>query len=606
MTFFILILGVQNLHSQISPGDLSNAHKELEGVTNCTQCHTLGKNVTNQKCLDCHTEIKSLVQNNKGYHSNSEVKNKNCFECHNDHHGRNFQIVRFNENDFDHNLTGYTLEGKHNQINCKDCHQTKFIEDKELKKRNNTFLGLSTTCLSCHEDYHQQTLSTDCLSCHNMNGFKPASIFDHSKTEYPLIGKHESVTCLECHEVETRYGKKFQNFTELVFNDCISCHKNPHQPQLPGDCKSCHTEVSFRINRKRFNHNQTNFTLNGAHKKIDCFTCHSKELGVEKLFQDEFDAVEETNCISCHEDVHKGKFGTTCIDCHSETSFYELKNEKLFDHNKTDYPLEGLHTTVECKNCHKTEHYTDAIDFSACKNCHDDYHKGEFTTKNPASDCIDCHTVESSFENSTFDIERHNKSGFVLEGSHLATPCFACHVDERKIPKWNFHNIGKDCIDCHKNIHENQISQKYYPENDCTKCHSTENWASIDFDHSKTNWDLSGAHNKVNCRECHINFNEDRSIASQKFQGLSTQCFDCHENIHGDKFEKNGITNCDECHVTNNWTPSKFDHNTTRFPLEGKHTEVDCKACHEITDTSGTKEMIYKINKLQCIDCHNQ
>ncbi len=47
--------------AQISPGKLSKAHAHLEGVANCTQCHTLGKKVSNEKCMACHSENKSSV-----------------------------------------------------------------------------------------------------------------------------------------------------------------------------------------------------------------------------------------------------------------------------------------------------------------------------------------------------------------------------------------------------------------------------------------------------------------------------------------------------------------------------------------------------------------
>ncbi|HSG67212.1 MAG TPA: cytochrome c3 family protein, partial [Bacteroidales bacterium] len=95
---FTLVIGIitwNYAYSQLSPGDLAAVHAHLEGTTNCTQCHVLGDKVSNEKCLDCHREIKARIDQNKGYHSSGEVSGKDCFECHNDHHGRNFQIIRF-------------------------------------------------------------------------------------------------------------------------------------------------------------------------------------------------------------------------------------------------------------------------------------------------------------------------------------------------------------------------------------------------------------------------------------------------------------------------------------------------------------------------------
>ena len=153
--------------AQISPGDLTNAHAYLEGISNCTKCHDLGESVSKGKCLDCHKEIKSLVNAGRGYHSSTEVKGKDCWKCHSEHNGRNFRIINFNEKTFDHEKTGYSLTGKHAKTECDGCHKTDFIIDKELKKRKGTYLGLKADCVGCHEDYHQKTLGGECGNCHN-------------------------------------------------------------------------------------------------------------------------------------------------------------------------------------------------------------------------------------------------------------------------------------------------------------------------------------------------------------------------------------------------------------------------------------------------------
>ncbi len=82
------------LHKSL-PDDLTNAHSNLEGISNCTKCHEIGEKVLSSKCLDCHKEIKSLVKANRGYHSYPEVKKRECASCHNEHHGRNFRISKF-------------------------------------------------------------------------------------------------------------------------------------------------------------------------------------------------------------------------------------------------------------------------------------------------------------------------------------------------------------------------------------------------------------------------------------------------------------------------------------------------------------------------------
>lgn len=274
-----------SLYSQISPGDLTTAHSNLEGLSNCTKCHELGQQVLSSKCLDCHSEIKKLITNNRGYHSNSDVKGKECSSCHSEHHGRNFRIINFNPNTFDHNKTGFRLTGSHKSLDCSKCHNTRFITNSNLKKKHITYLGLNSDCKSCHEDYHQATLGNNCTDCHNTEKFRPAIAFDHSKTRYALTGKHLYVDCIKCHVIEKRNNKDFQKFNNLNFNNCSSCHTDVHKGNFGNDCKSCHSTSGFNlINQSAFDHSRTKFPLIGKHKLVKCNDCHKGGLSQKPLF----------------------------------------------------------------------------------------------------------------------------------------------------------------------------------------------------------------------------------------------------------------------------------------------------------------------------------
>jgi len=593
------------MYGQISPGDLSEAHKELEGMSNCTQCHEIGNKVLNSKCLQCHDEIQSLIDQDRGYHASALVEKQDCFACHSDHHGRKFEMIRFDEDNFNHNEVGYALEGNHQIVDCRECHKPDYIENHEISMRENTFLGLEQECLSCHTDYHQNTLPKDCKQCHDMEAFKPASNFDHNEADFTLNGKHVDIECIECHKVITKDDLEFQEFTGLAFNDCLSCHDDAHNNKLPGDCKSCHRDTDFNLffGQETFDHNTTNFTLKGKHKEVDCFSCHKETDKPLLVFQDNL-RLNENSCVKCHDDQHEGKFGLDCAKCHRETSFLSIKKIENFDHSVTDYSLEGEHLEVDCKQCH-TGRFSEAIDFSECKNCHDDYHKGEFIQNNISPDCIECHSINEGFEYSLYTLEQHQENIFPLEGAHVATPCYACHISEDD-ERWTFRELGADCIDCHTDIHEGYISKTFYPNNDCKSCHVNDSWTELkSFDHTTTNWPLEGVHLETDCRACHFVENiENKDVSEQKFTNLDTNCVSCHENVHDDSFAIDGVTDCVRCHVTSSWMPENFDHDTTNFPLEGKHKEADCKACHTSSIENGETVILYKLNKFECIDCH--
>ncbi len=514
-------------NAQISPGNLTVAHANLEGLSNCTKCHVLGKQVENYKCLACHTEIKQLMDEGKGYHASSEVKNQKCFKCHSEHHGRSFRIINFVPKTFNHDLTGFNLEGKHAQLKCEECHQVKFIQNPKLfDKRNGTYLGLSTKCVSCHEDVHQNTLGTDCSSCHNTIKFNPTVKFNHDNAKFRLIGAHVKVACIKCHEKTTLNGKPFQKFTGLDFK----------------------------------------------------------------------------NCSPCHADVHHGQFGSNCIRCHNEKSFLVV-NRNTFNHDKTRYPLRGAHVSVSCKACHGSNPLSKPK-FAKCTDCHKDEHFGEFTVNNFIEDCKDCHAVES-FKSTIFTINEHNKGKFKLTGAHLAVSCQSCHFKLSK-NQWHFKNIGTSCIDCHANVHGDELTAKFLHDNKCQACHVTDDWNIVNFNHNLTGFKLEGKHASVSCADCHEEKSSNGKVTF-KFKSTNSDCITCHHDVHFGQFNSEKIGNtpvCENCHGFNNWKPIKFDHERTAFPLKGAHEKVKCSACHKKVDVDGNEFIQYKLRDFKCASCH--
>lgn len=591
--FLTLMLLFFKTSAQISPGDLSSPHSHLEGISNCTQCHVLGSKVSSEKCLACHTEINLQ----KGYHSSTEVKGKQCFDCHNDHHGKNFQLIRLDVKTFNHNLTGFPLSIPHSKKECKDCHNAKSITDQKIKAKKYTYMGVNRECLTCHDDYHQTTLSSSCLNCHNPDAFKPATKFNHTNAKFQLVGKHANVECLKCHKVDVKDGKRFQEFQGVAHANCTNCHKDPHQNQFGQNCRQCHSEESFHVIKgKNFDHSKTNFNLVDKHLSVDCKSCHKTKLT---------DPIKHDHCADCHTDYHNNQFAKNnispdCSQCHS-TKGFDLYSFTIEQHNIGSFPLLGAHAPVTCNQCHKKQEKWSFRDIGKnCKDCHTDYHNNQFSKKGVSPDCSQCHIVKG-FNFVTYTIEQHNKSLFPLLGAHMATACNDCH---KKQEKWSFKDIGNNCKDCHTDIHQTYIPSKYYPNANCKICHNEAQWEDVSFDHSKTNFKLTGAHLKQSCKDCH--FKKDAGgIEKQKFTGLPTNCSSCHTDNHFKQFEKNGITNCTECHSTENWNDSKFDHNKAAFKLDGKHINVPCIKCHKPQQEGSQTYVKYKLKTFTCESCHS-
>ncbi len=587
-----------HLQAQLSPGDLAEVHAHLEGLLSCTKCHDIGKGVSEVKCLDCHKALKDRIDQNKGYHVSDEVKSSSCIDCHSDHHGRTFDIIRFDESSFDHTLTGYALEGSHQQQECRSCHQPDFISNQDIRSKSNTFLGLENACLSCHDDIHQGTLADQCTECHDLVAFQPASRFHHDDARYPLEGKHVEVACEDCHPVLERNGQNFQQFTDIAFQRCTDCHDDVHDDAFGPHCTECHSEESFHLFKgmDNFDHRRTDFALLGEHRKIDCFACHADGTDNGKPFR-EFAAWSSIDCKQCHEDVHDAKFGHNCATCHTEESFHDLAMHHTFSHDSTDYALQGEHADLDCKACHK-ESTIQPIEHSLCSTCHDDYHQREFSFEGSSPDCASCHVVEG-FSPSTFTIAQHNDGSFDLEGGHLATPCLACHYLE---DRWQFRHIGARCADCHSDIHQATLDQKYYPNQKCEACHSTQSWSAIAFDHNQTNFPLEGKHLTQECNACHFSHGID--IKDQPFKDPSKTCAGCHSDTHHRQFEVAGTTDCTLCHGFDSWEASRFDHSLTAFNLEGRHLEIECTACHVEKSDKQVTYIIYKIDDFKCASCH--
>jgi hypothetical protein len=611
--------------AQISPGPLSRAHNQLSGATRCTSCHKLGGQAT-LRCLDCHAEIRSRLVSNHGLHASFNLptgSSNECARCHSEHNGEDFTLVKWTpiQGSFDHSKTGYALEGKHARLACDQCHNAQrvlaaeraTIQKKDLGK---TFLGLSPNCVTCHKDPHDGRLGDSCQQCHSESGWKDISRFDHAKTKYRLTGQHAEVACASCHTPGSDHKPRWIG---LSYSGCSDCHTDPHKATFAQRCESCHSttgwkRVSLENVNAKYDHSKTRYPLLGKHEAVECVRCHrSGDFKKPLAFQ---------KCTDCHTpDPHGGQFrqradGGECAACHSVQGF----KPALFgvkEHASTAYPLQLKHASVRCNQCHlnrgKDTQYK--IKFGLCTDCHKDEHGGQFAAAPYVNRCERCHDLKG-YVPSIFTLARHKETRFRLTGGHLATPCGECHKSLatgtlKQAARFRFDDLS--CTACHSDPHGGQFKERMLPGSPsgrvtvCEACHSTVSWQDLGrFDHTQTSFPLTGAHRATACIACHKT-STGRQVSSINFKAVPSRCEQCHENVHGFQFRKaGGSTPCADCHNSNQWKPSLFDHETrTSFSLGGAHQKVRCSGCHKsIQQFQGRPVLYYSPTPKRCAACH--
>ena len=609
--FVMLVFHPETAWSQISPGPLSRRHADLEGVLQCTKCHTFGTGRQELKCSSCHTEIVERLKDKRGYHSrvvDTSKGNAACATCHAEHVGRDFDLIRWpppGRASFDHAQTGYRLEGKHRSLQCNQCHNAAKIDSRQkagilIKDLDRSFLGLGTDCTSCHADTHRGQLGANCTSCHSQEAWKPVPGFDHQRTRFPLTGLHTRVSCQQCHGASS--GSLSPHYTVTNFSDCSGCHKDPHRGAFNAACTQCHSTAGWNVSKgaltSKFDHSRTRYPLTGKHAGVACSSCHKTTNFSERI--------ASSLCLDCHRDKHDGQFAKRldrgdCASCHTVNGF----DRWTFDikaHASTRYPLVGKHAEVACEKCHARR--GNVIDYhpksAACTDCHKDPHAGQFLTRYQDK-CDTCHDV-NGFTPSMFTLVRHRTTRFELAGAHAAAACTDCHKKTSDAQPHRYLFEDRSCVACHRDPHELKRESQA-----CETCHTLSAWTPArPFDHNSTRFLLIGAHASLPCLSCHKPAN---NAAGKQilFAGAPQQCAGCHEDIHAGQFAgRSDGGGCGSCHSSTTWKPlTGFDHARSAFPLDGAHRKVRCVLCHSTTSrVNGRGTLIYKDAPTECAKCH--
>jgi hypothetical protein len=374
--------------------------------------------------------------------------------------------------------------------------------------------------------------------------------------------------------------------------------------------------------------------LAAPHAAIDgttqCFQCHAG--GMSKKGMD-------ARCLTCHTEIawmqrasrgtHAKLAGKECTSCHPDHGgrnfqlvVWDGGAPEKFDHRRAGFVLEGKHTTLECRSCHKPElQKSGAAPLirkknraaswlgleTACEKCHTDPHRGQLGAR-----CTSCHGQAVWKPAPGFD---HAKSAFPLTGAHAKVECAKCHLtpqvattkDAKGQPIAQWKPLPHaDCVSCHKDPHDGRFKGA------CAKCHNTADWKSVSksgFNHDLTRYPLRGKHVTVACADCHDPrraFGEHPKYA---------RCTDCHKDAHAGKATLLGqAVDCASCHAVDGFDRSSYTvaaHAQAKFPLAGKHAATACVKCHaQLASTPavaaawGPSRVVLRPAFGRCVSCH--
>lgn len=551
---------------------LSEAH---QGVS-CAEgaCHAKGSSATTPaSCMACHAEIERQRKTGKGFHSSPQLATpKSCGEptlnCHYEHPLGELLPAQWEralaQSGAHAQVTGFPLEGVHQQTACTSCHRPK-------PSGRVSYLTASAACGSCHKSPHgtPKPALQDCTICHTSKGRadgkqggwqrRKDSPFDHSKgTGFVLDGTvHEAVPCTgRCHGKPPTFARSGE-----ARSTCSACHKSPHGGSFGGtSCDRCHSSRQGFSSPESFDHaTATSWPLRGPHAKAACMDCHKGSLN----------AVPSTDCGGCHarRNPHGERFRRFvlsdkqetrlpgCATCHSPESWHA----SAFNHGRhSRFHLRALHAVrdlSECRGCHLGDGRSAFADLSAVV-------RGAATPTNANIACTGCH--------------RHKDA--LRSAAHLAFP--------KRVVE------AQGCVDtCHEREGDKSLKKCRTPKGDADPACL----AKLEgLGHGEDNpFKLTGAHAlatvKNKCRTCHID-KQSRFTADERARTrISGDCATCHatQNPHGTAFGPFASA-CQRCHdpatgVFRN--VRRFDHQTmARYSLQGRHQQVACTArCHPAT-----------------------
>jgi hypothetical protein len=274
-------LAAHALRADGSPFDCQDCHTESLArfdVLTCDDCHRQDDPAFMQMhvadfgtdCLACHDGLDSYARDTfdhsrlafpltgrhvevscGGCHAGAraaadlQATPTDCAACHleDDAHDGQFGLdcaachvtTDWRDATFDHSLTAFPLTGRHETVECAQCHTDR------------VFAGTPTDCVACHDDpaFHAGAFGVACTDCHTTAAWQPARFdlahtfpFDHGDEGVNTcrtchVVQVQSYTCYECHEpAEIAEEHLDEEITD--FEDCVGCHPTGREDEAEG------------------------------------------------------------------------------------------------------------------------------------------------------------------------------------------------------------------------------------------------------------------------------------------------------------------------------------------------------------------------------------
>ena len=279
-----------------------------------------------------------------------------------------------------------------------------------------------------------------------------------------------------------------------------------------------------------------------------------------------------------------GRLNIPCQDCHTVVGWKVIRAVPEFDHSKTDFPLQGLHLSLSCTQCHTKPVFANIG--TRCADCHADVHRRQM-----GSNCERCHTVNGW--QVTLQAVGNHENRFPLVGGHASLQCDSCH---KGAAVGQFQGLSFECYSCHSTTYQQTSAPNHFTASfprTCEQCHAVTTWLGARFDHlNLTGYALTGAHATLDCASCH---------AGGKYKGTPANCVACHmpdlrKATNPNHFTLGFPQTCQDCHNTAAWQPASFNHAAVGFPISGAHARLQCADCH----INGN----YNLTSTTCVSCH--